>query len=298
MRAASGRDAHQCAASGATLNGAQLTGATLDDAQLQGATLDGAQLQGATLDEARLQGARLVGAQLQVGSIDGADLEGVSLAGAELQGASLQLAFLEATDLSGAWLWRTNEPAGSLATRTSVRLSGASLESSWRDTSGEERTWDDAAYQRLRKNLEDPTTGFVTDRIERLDCASSALAPCDSNVPPPSDATEWRKALEAASVGDGAYAAALAGVLKALVCSGEDDAIYAVRGLGFQGRLQAAGTTAFDLIGDLTNKENKDCPVAAALTDADRANLLRIKQRIEEDQPKQKPTPPEVPPSP
>jgi hypothetical protein len=35
------------------------------------------------------------------------------------------------------------------------------------------------------------------------------------------------------------------------------------------------------LIDDLTDKASKDCPVAAALTDADRAKLLQIKQGIE-----------------
>ena len=39
-----------------------------------------------------------------------------------------------------------------------------------------------------------------------------------------------------------------------------------------------AGGRAIDLIGELMNKDSKDCPVAAVLTDADRANLLRVKQ--------------------
>jgi hypothetical protein len=85
-----------------------------------------------------------------------------------------------------------------------------------------------------------------------------------------------RKALEAASVDDKAYTEALAKTLKELVCSGSDEAIHVVRGEGFQARLSAAGAAASDLIDDLTNKDSKDCPVSASLTDEDRARL-RIK---------------------
>jgi hypothetical protein len=67
-------------------------------------------------------------------------------------------------------------------------------------------------------------------------------------------------------------------VLKGLVCSGEDDATYVARGEGFKAQLFVARTAATRLIDDLTNKDSKDCPVAAALTEADKANLLRIKQ--------------------
>jgi len=65
-----------------------------------------------------------------------------------------------------------------------------------------------------------------------------------------------------------------------LVCS-SDDALFIVRGKGFQSRLSDVGLAGTDLIDGLTNKDSKDCPVAAALTDADRARLLQIKQAIE-----------------
>jgi hypothetical protein len=50
---------------------------------------------------------------------------------------------------------------------------------------------------------------------------------------------------------------------------------------GAESRLQSPGAAAISLIDDLTDKASKDCPVAAALTDADRAKLLQIKQGIE-----------------
>jgi hypothetical protein len=119
--------------------------------------------------------------------------------------------------------------------------------------------------------------------ITVLDCANPApsLASCDPNVPPPPEAAAWRKALEAARVDDEVYAKALAGVLKGLICSGGDDAIYVARGEGLQARLFVAGAAAIDLIDDLTNKDSKDCSVSTVLTDADRAALLGIKQKIE-----------------
>ena len=78
-----------------------------------------------------------------------------------------------------------------------------------------------------------------------------------------------------------AYVTALAKTLKDLACSGDDDAIHLVRGSGFRAGLLAILPAAPDLIHDLTNKDSRDCPVGAALTDADRANLLEIKQNIE-----------------
>ena len=123
----------------------------------------------------------------------------------------------------------------------------------------------------------------VLQRIHTLDCANSdkMLASCDLLAAPPPEAAAQRKTLEVASVGEGIYAAALAEVLQDLACSGSYAAIYVVRGGGFQGRLNAAGAAASGLIDNITNKDSTDCPVATALTDADRAKLLQIKQQIE-----------------
>jgi hypothetical protein len=40
------------------------------------------------------------------------------------------------------------------------------------------------------------------------------------------------------------------------------------------------GAAASHLIGDLTNRDSKDCPVVAELTEADRAKFQQIKQTI------------------
>ena len=158
----------------------------------------------------------------------------------------------------------------------------------WQDESGEHSPWNEKAYQALLSDIESLPPGELRknalERIKVLDCTNSdpALASCDRNIPPPTQAAAWRKTLEAASVDDKTYTTALAKVLRGLVCSGKDDAIYVVRGLGFQTRLGGCRRRrAKGLIDDLMNKDGKDCPVSPALTDADRAKLLQIKQGIE-----------------
>jgi hypothetical protein len=251
--------------------GAELQGASLDDAKLQGASLDEAELQGASVDGAQLQGASLVDAELQGASVDGAQLQGASLDSAQLQGASLNLAALEAADLFEAHLWRTNPLLGPGVVST-VRMSG--------------ENWlpDDKAYQALRTTLESLPPGGLRDaalkRIQRLNGSISEpmLASCVPSADPPTEAGKWRKTLEAARVDEQTYRKALAKTLKELVCSG-GDAIHVLRGTGFQIRLVAAGASAIGLIGELANKESKDCPVAASLTDPERGGFCRSNGR-------------------
>ena len=234
---------------------------------------------------------RSISAQLQGASLVDAQLQGASLYGAQLQGASLQDAVLYATDLSGAWLWRTNTPTvEDIPKPAAVRLAGASWAPSWKDGEGSDHVWNGEAYQDLLREVEALPAGDPRDsalkNIRRLDCGDQddTLAPCNGAAPPPG-AVAWREALEAAAPMDHeAYAKALAQILRELVCSGGDDAIHVVRGAsdgrGFLHRLEAAGLAGSGLIDDLMNKDSKDCPVAAALTDADRARLSQIKQAI------------------
>jgi hypothetical protein len=140
----------------------------------------------------------------------------------------------------------------------------------------------------IRQKLEPLPAGDLKDsalmRIQSLDCSNpdKTLASCIPSADPPPEAAAWRKSLESANVGDDKYRSALAKTLRDLVCSGGDDAIYVGRGISrsppLQSRFDAAGAAGIGLIDDLMNKDSKDCPVAAALTDADRANLLSVKQ--------------------
>ena len=196
-----------------------------------------------------------------------------------------------ATDLSEGRLWRTS---GKVADLTAVRLPGSpdAWRPVWRDDMGNVQPWNDEVYQNLRKTMESLPPGSIRhnalDRIRSLDCANPTLASCDPVLPPPvgaaarrkslEDAYAWRKSLEGAGVDDAAYAKALAAELKALVCSGGKDAIYVLRGLGFRDRLAGTGPEAPALADFIMSKESRDCPVSALLTDADKAELIRIKQ--------------------
>lgn len=115
------------------------------------------------------------------------------------------------------------------------------------------------------------------ERIRSLDCANpdTTLASCDPAAALPPEAAAWRKALEDARVDDADYAKALAAELKVLVCSGDRDTAYVLRGIGFEEQLVDTGPEAPKLVDFIMSK---DCPVSASLTDADKAKLLRIKQ--------------------
>lgn len=126
--------------------------------------------------------------------------------------------------------------------------------------------------------------------IQSLDCTNpdKTLASCDPSLPPPKEAVTWRNALEQATVKGEDYEEALAQSLQTTVCSGGDwgisfvwsgnDAIYVLRGLISNARLHVGRPEPQSLIDTLLNKESQDCPVSASLTDADRAELLQIKQ--------------------
>jgi len=297
----------------AELTQAQLQGASLENAQLQRASLFRAQLQGASLIQAQLQGASLDNAQLQGADLTDAQLQGASLAGAQLQGTSLQQAILQATDLSKALLWRTNLTFLRLGGVDLGRLAAVRLSDSpdrwlpsWKDNQDNVQPWNDETYQHLRQMVGSLPMAVVLDaaleNIRRLDCANNdeTLSSCDPLnswipplAPPPEDA-RWRRALEDARVDDAAYAKALAAELKTLVCAGGDDAEYVLSGavLGDPigatpfntrmigtvvgaGRIAATSSEAPALVDFIMSK---DCPLSNALTGADKAELLYIKE--------------------
>ena len=261
---------------GALLRDAQLQGASLESTQLQGAKLDGAQIQGASLAGAKLQGASLAGVRLQGAKLDGANLQGASLDNAKLQGASLQEAELRAADLSNAYLWRAR-----LGSRAHVPLArhvnaDNSQEGGWYDSLGGAQKSSDA-YIQLR-NISDSLPHVGRDRF------LTNIRNLDPSYPNPTEAAGIQMLLQGDRVSDLDYGNALAAELKRLVCSGEEDAIYVVRGSGLEDRLGQAGAAAVDLVNFF---KSKACPVSASLTDNDKARLLRIGQRLGQQAPEQ-----------
>ncbi len=115
-------------------------------------------------------------------------------------------------------------------------------------------------------------------RIETLDCGNKALASCDPYDAPPPEVLVWQKELAAAGADDRQYAIALATELRGLVCANDAKAIHILRGIIKWGRLAKTGQEAPALVDFIMSK---DCPVSAALTEDDKATLLKIKQDTE-----------------
>jgi hypothetical protein len=153
--------------------------------------------------------------------------------------------------------------------------------------------WDETAYDQLRQVIEALPLGVERDqaliRIETVDCSDAALSCAPSfSTDLASPEAQWRKSLEDAGATEDVYDKALSKELKSLVCSGDAEAPYVLRGLIRQpglirtlpgpdarGRLAAVGREAPALVDFILSK---DCPVSASLTDADKARLLQIKR--------------------
>jgi uncharacterized protein YjbI with pentapeptide repeats len=289
---------------GASFISAYLQGASLNFARLQGASLYSTQLQGASLIGAQLQGALVFRAQMQGVELNQAKLQGAALVGTELQGAMLAAAELSATDFSTTILWRTAWGKTDPASLGVVRANQATWEPVTIESpltivspgaitfyfhSNEQRVfWGPKAYADLRESINGISEGVMKlaaiPRIERLDCSNpdNDLASCDPVAKTPPEVLDWQKHLAAASVSDAAYIKALATELRSLVCENDADAIHILRGISKSERLAETGREAPALVDVIMSK---DCPVSTALTDDDKARLLKIKRDAEKKLP-------------
>jgi hypothetical protein len=82
-----------------------------------------------------------------------------------------------------------------------------------------------------------------------------------------------QETLENGRVDAAAYRTALADQLKSLACSGDKNAVHVVRGLIENKRIKDTGSQAPGFVNAILKP---DCPVSAALTEADNAALKRI----------------------
>jgi len=246
---------------GASLIEARLQGASLAYAQLQGASLESAQLQGATLTYAQLQGASLIEAQLQGASLGATNLQGATLESAQLQGANFQESTLIGTNMSDAAVWRTNFEHASL---TAIFEDGVKESAPTKDYF--------AALQAMIMK-EVPEGKGREQTLKRIEILNTGIFGPEASE---------QETLEKGRVEETAYRSALADQLESLACSNDEAALVIVRGL-FQlnfKRLEAIGTQAPGLIeAILYPKAAQNCPVSAALTEADRAALLAKEAR-------------------
>jgi uncharacterized protein YjbI with pentapeptide repeats len=277
---------------GAYLNSARLQGAWLNGAQLQGAWLNGAQLQGASL-HAQLQGASLEGAQLQGASLEGAKLQGAWLTGAKLQGANLRRAQLQGVSFEGAFLWRAQlqdaVPENIFYRNGEIHWGPENI---FYPNGGihwdpfqyalPETPWTDSTYAAFREFIEhEVPEGELRNRalirVSGLDCTKkgNTLASCDPSAAMPNIVEQWKKKIEAANVDWGSYKNALAAILGDLVCTDDPDRIYVLRGLLRRGHLYEIDLERSGLLKRFTSTE---CPVSAALTDADKGAIAALKR--------------------
>jgi uncharacterized protein YjbI with pentapeptide repeats len=252
---------------GANLRGAslhaQLEGASLQDAQLQGASLDHAQLQGALLDYARLQGASLDDVRFEGASLFKAQLQGASLEGAQLQGARFLKAALDGTNMRNAVVWRTSFEDASL---TAIFEDGVT-EIAF--TKGEFAFFNAFIMKEVpesgQENVVGPGRKQALKRIEKLN--PDIFGP---------EASE-QETLDKGRVDETGYRSALADQLKSIACSKAENALHnaphIVRGLVANGRIMETGAQAPVLVEAILKP---DCPVSAALTEADKVALEEI----------------------
>jgi uncharacterized protein YjbI with pentapeptide repeats len=296
-----GASLYEAQLQGASLDLAELQGASLDQAELQGAGLVWAQLQGASLDLAQLQGANLQSANLQGASLAGAQLRGAWLVWAQLQGASLERAELAGAALDNAFVWRARF---SLASIEAIAHQEIVWDSKYRkdresvkDIVSDPKPWTEASYLALKKLIEEKVAtphsviekSFVQSMTEQSggsyrppaaagrDAALKRIEILDPDKPFEfeADVPKWRKKIKGQAVGMEAYQKAVARALKALACSGDADAVYVVRGLLKQDT--HLGAQAPGLVEAIVQpKVAKDCPVSAALTEQEKAELRKL----------------------
>ncbi len=237
---------------GASLKSAQLQGASLYQAQLPGAVLFGARLQGAALYGAQLQGAALEFAQLQGAALDGVELQGAALGEAPLQGANFKGSTLAGTDMRGAAVWRAN-------------FEGAALTAVFADDLKESAiSKDDFAALKAMIRKEVPEGEERANALKRIEILNPSISGPE---------TRQQETLQKGRVTEAAYQKALADELNSLACSLDEDAPYILRGLIANHRIEATEAKAAGLVDAILKPE---CPVSAALTEADKAALKKL----------------------
>jgi uncharacterized protein YjbI with pentapeptide repeats len=254
------------------LEGAQLQCASLDGAHLEGARLFRAQLQGASLLLAHLQRAELTGAQLQGALLDFAQLQGASLDRTQLQGTSLFLAKLQGASLVAAQLQGANFKGSTIA--GTDMLGAAVWRTSFEDASLTAVSEDDPKENAMSKEEFAALNAMIVKELPEGEARDDALKRIEKLNPDIfGPEVSEQETLEKGRVGETAYRSALADQLKSLACSGDESAPYIARGLIAYGRIKDTGAQAPGLVEAILKP---DCPVSAALTEADKAALKKL----------------------
>ena len=287
----------------ASLAGGALQGASLVGARLQGASLAGADFRGAVLDRANLQGAvppqgfkqtlgQLEGVQpsqegasaiwfkqtrLQVSGVAGPQFQGASLLGTRMQGAWLENAVFKATRLTGADLWRANLRGALFENILKPDLSGGAKPATPISRFPWLRPWTEANYLALERAIANVPEGGGRDAAERQ--IEVLKTPVQSKAKFENSDGEIGRA----TVKPQGFEQALFLELNGLVCGGDPDAAYILRGLIENGRIAATGAKVDNLVNLIL--DGKKCPVFDLLTPADKMALQRLAKAVRPGEP-------------
>jgi uncharacterized protein YjbI with pentapeptide repeats len=305
---------------GAVLRWARLQRAVLDHAFLQGAWLDSTQLQGASLYGAKLWGATLDWTQLQGATLDHAYLKGALLYKAELQGASLDGAQLEGALFRDVFVWRAD--ARKAQWKNTRLVNPETGPKRWPEPSEIQREllagklpqskqWSAESFEKLKKMIaEEVPAGEELQTTE--DTFRSTMAPTEVEVKvesknrrvtmktieqhlDPAKALEGEQELAKvwevqahSSPSVKVYEERLAEIWQTIGCAAED-APYVIRALLVQLKLDSS---PFDEQSPRPSKlalaflDEKHCPGARGLTDAQRVELKEIRDSSPTSKPK------------
>jgi hypothetical protein len=179
---------------------------------------------------------------------------------AEVQGANFTGSTLAGTNVSGAAVWRTN-------------FGGASLTAVF-ENDLDERAISRDDFVALKAKIFAALKAEIMEEVPEDNLRDQALERIEILNPDifGPEASE-QETLEKGRVDETAYRSALADQLKSLACSGDEYAPYIVRGLIANDRIEDTGAEAPGLVEAILKP---DCPVSAALTEADKAALIKI----------------------
>ena len=224
------------------------------------------------------------GANLEAADLTKSDLSGASLKGAQLQGSRLANAALDGADLSGTFLWRADFGAPAAAASPPRHLQMANEVWAPRQGDSTPKPWNEDAYDRVMLALggivpADDMPDIVPKRLRRLDCKDTSRAKCDTTA---TDAAPTaRAALEKDVSEEAALAASLLATTRSLVCSGDGNAVYVLRGLMANGRLDAVARHGTKILTDILDESpQSECLVHAQLSDDDKTKLRGLKRRL------------------
>jgi uncharacterized protein YjbI with pentapeptide repeats len=277
------------------LYGAELQGARLYAARLDGAELNYAHMEGADLSGATLQASIFGGAGLQGADLSRANMQGALFGSAKLQGASLEDALAQGADFTGSQFKGASLARGRVWRTLGIKLDLADVHDCDPNTPpwyGAEAsafaTWRDKVVAQIPQIRRDAEMARAHEQGVLWNFSKSTPRFLLGKLGPGWEKeTEYVKAAEfwrnacSTRPSDDNFETKLAISLTELACL-EDAAPYIARGLLRNGRIEAAGAKAMDLLDTLLKGKSDPsvCPGVVGFVDADWALVRKVRRSL------------------